>query len=135
MDPNPHSYYQVIEASPYFDERQEQEARLVAAKQRERANATSVNAYHYRGPQEPSAQEPFHYPFHQGQVRRAVDDHMTTYDQRYGNCRSGITMPVTFLKHKNPRFHTGLPRSSTGYVGSREPSGYERAAAAGYVYN
>lgn len=107
------------EASPYWYERQEEEARRVAAKMRERQNATSgAYGYHYRGEQQASTQEPFHYPFHHTQVQRTVDDHMSVYDKRYGHCRmmpDSQSMPVTFLKHRNPRLHIsqGLPRSGS----------------------
>jgi hypothetical protein len=58
----------VLEASPLYLERQEQDARLVAAKQRERENAKAAYGYHYRGEQDAAASEPWQYPFHRSQA-------------------------------------------------------------------
>jgi len=159
----------VAQASPMWSEQQEQEARRMASKARERANAAAPYPHHYRGEDKGCpAGEPT-YPFHRGQTPRTINTQgMSLYDQRYGNCRmmeQAVTMPVTFLKHKSPKDHIGLPRSgsrcgaamgvpdydhsvyprmvcrssatglksySAGADHSREPSGYERAAAAAY---
>ena len=80
------------------------EARLAAAKRRERVNAsTSAYGYHYRGPQMAAPQEPFGYPFHHTPVRHTTDEYMSEYDKRYGHCRSGLPVNCTFLKNSNPR--------------------------------
>eukprot|EP00658_Telonema_sp_P-2_P021569 TRINITY_DN18593_c0_g2_i3.p1 TRINITY_DN18593_c0_g2~~TRINITY_DN18593_c0_g2_i3.p1 ORF type:complete len:130 (+),score=20.85 TRINITY_DN18593_c0_g2_i3:155-544(+) len=118
----------------YYEE-QEAEARRVAAKLRERENARAPYPYSYRGEQRSHAQEPFHYPFHHGGIPMTVTARQTCYDQRYGNSlvtQSSRSMPVTFLKHKNPRSHPGRAAGVNDFITSRNPCGYEPAAQAAY---
>eukprot|EP00656_Telonema_subtile_P003365 TRINITY_DN11539_c0_g1_i2.p1 TRINITY_DN11539_c0_g1~~TRINITY_DN11539_c0_g1_i2.p1 ORF type:complete len:254 (+),score=34.17 TRINITY_DN11539_c0_g1_i2:195-956(+) len=126
----------VHRASPLFYEEQEAEARRVAAKQRERENARAPYPYSYRGVEQPSAHEPFHYPYHQGQVQHTVTAHQSLYDQRYGNSlatQSSRSFPVTFIKHKNPRSHAGRAADPNDFIARQNPSGYEPAAQAAYA--
>lgn len=131
----------VFQSQPIWMERQEQEARLVASKNRERTNATAADhGYHYRGEQgEPDTS--FGYPFHHTPIPRPVSDYMSVYDQRYGNPRmmdQARTMPCTFLKHKNPRFHIhqGLPRTGSSChsaMGSAENGIYPAQSTKSYA--
>lgn len=126
----------VHRASPLVYQEHEAEIRRVAAKDRERENARAAYGYHYRGEQQPSAQEPFQYPFHHGQIQHTVTAHQTEYDQRYGNSlvtQAGRSMPIVFLKHKNPRSHYGRAAGINDFRGHRNPSGYEPAAQAAYT--
>jgi len=130
----------VHRASPLHYEEQEAEARRVASKGRERENARAPYGYSYRGACQPSAQEPFHYPYHHGQAQRTVTAHQTAYDQRYGNSlvtQSARSMPCTFIKHKNPvargDAHVGRAAKLDSFQHTRNPSGYEAAAQAAYA--